>query len=1273
MRYQVIIHSLKIIDSDKIEETHLLSILPVLYLSLNYVELSTLTFLADFLLSQICDGCCNKMWTEMLPRTIQIIVSNGYRPFATPGDLTITGYNFRSKIVDKLIRSSNKWKKCVIPDIASMLKQGIPLTEKERYLLFDKLCNSMIKLDPSDLSTFSYHLFQASLFPKLFVGTLLSLDKYFRHYNWSRTKVRDSMEPSQPCVINVPESRFRREEDVIISQIFFQMEYNFPEESLTNALKEITMSPELLLTPFIFEALIALTRINQTSDAEKVAMSTLLTKTMHGAIKNNFAEMDIKKNSFFVNCLLEDFPKCISIEEISRLIIYDSKSGLEVITPGLFGLAYSFLRIKNGNPKLYHLSVTFLVNFLKNKPLYTRGVFERLIRMMIRNPKALQYRDALESFIFSPDIVLQPIDYHDVLKAIFDDIVYISGDSAANLLTIVLPLMKKSSGSTVRTLLIGMLRQTLSSCCIKTQQMTVYGCGLVLKQIKYDEVITDLKPEDLTIAYTMGYTLCTQMTQMDVDNLSPHDMMTLEIMGILSRAFCLNYEVKAFMYKGLKKAALENHKVLPHVIDFLNEHLKNFVETDPDIILKLDKLVEDNVEVVIVKDQIGVLTSILVSCIVEADSKKIKIENVFLRNFLTRSLDKVLSMTLNQFEIDTPFTQSKYVLASQLLNFMEAIMAFALWKATESNGYISKLLRIYGHYYHCMDELKKLAYPKTGNKRKKESWLKSVQNIESVWDFDTLLRFLSIYYNVDNKGLNEDEIKSLRTREDLKIKVLKSTAEYIRKTRAEPTYLQIKNSRSYFNTLSDITKIAFDRLFQSNEELCCEETLMVFAIFKEGVQSSSSMFSRKHESLIARLPNDGDKDFSKNVCRIITRLTAMIIKLCESTDNKQFNEKSYETRLLVAAISVIEIFLPYLDAGTPFCLQTYEFFFELNTEYTMNSKSLAIALKILFVLRQKSKPLGDFFTTVASLITTEYGIISTKTYTVTPERFALKSLTKHTLEGAAGHFLVSLKKYLEHNTFLLKKANSLIFRLTKIPGQRILSDQMLSQIREIEKMTITLLTSFCKTMRILSHAKIPLGKVADDYFRVLILLYSNGEKLARIFMNHNLLIPEEMEFFELRDLCLATRNLTRPVATFILYIEHLSTEAIINDEKLSGPQARKKVLKDSRYIPKYVYWFEKFSIEIIRLSMKTKQSFNKLLHLGIYRDFRLKTDELRDAIQKRREPLVAASQSTSDDFESISDNEDEQDTDNDDKESVNTFETSDSEIEEKPKKTRFAF
>lgn len=82
------------------------------------------------------------------------------------------------------------------------------------------------------------------------------------------------------------------------------------------------------------------------------------------------------------------------------------------------------------------------------------------------------------------------------------------------------------------------------------------------------------------------------------------------------------------------------------------------------------------------------------------------------------------------------------------------------------------------------------------------------------------------------------------------------------------------------------------------------------------------------------------------------------------------------------------------------------------------------------------------------------------------------------------------------------------------------------------------------------------------------------------------------------------------------------------------------MLRDSRFIPKYVLYSEKFSCTIIRMSTKVKEDFKDYLHLGVYRDFKIKSDELRKAINRTAANVNSQSTESTDDFERIEDEED---------------------------------
>lgn len=98
----------------------------------------------------------------------------------------------------------------------------------------------------------------------------------------------------------------------------------------------------------------------------------------------------------------------------------------------------------------------------------------------------------------------------------------------------------------------------------------------------------------------------------------------------------------------------------------------------------------------------------------------------------------------------------------------------------------------------------------------------------------------------------------------------------------------------------------------------------------------------------------------------------------------------------------------------------------------MHSKSLAIIFKILFNLREKSTQGGDFYITIAVLVARQYGSLRDE---INLTKFEMAAISEHTVVDATNYLLLTIKTQLEYNEFLLKKANCLLYRLIKIPGQ----------------------------------------------------------------------------------------------------------------------------------------------------------------------------------------------------------------------------------------------
>lgn len=87
------------------------------------------------------------------------------------------------------------------------------------------------------------------------------------------------------------------------------------------------------------------------------------------------------------------------------------------------------------------------------------------------------------------------------------------------------------------------------------------------------------------------------------------------------------------------------------------------------------------------------------------------------------------------------------------------------------------------------------------------------------------------------------------------------------------------------------------------------------------------------------------------------------------------------------------------------------------------------------------------------------------------------------------------------------------------------------------------------------------------------------------------------------------------IYALITYIESNILEE--SSKKKINPQAEKaKVLRETKFIPKIVLCIENFNKHVIMLAKKTNDRLANLLHYGTVRDFRIKTSDLKAAIDR---------------------------------------------------------
>lgn len=163
----------------------------------------------------------------------------------------------------------------------------------------------------------------------------------------------------------------------------------------------------------------------------------------------------------------------------------------------------------------------------------------------------------------------------------------------------------------------------------------------------------------------------------------------------------------------------------------------------------------------------------------------------------------------------------------------------------------------------------------------------------------------------------------------------------------------------------------------------------------------------------------------------------------------------------------------------------------------------------------------------------------------------------------------------------------------------------------------------------LANCKVPLGVISDALIRLLIEYYictTNITKHLIVRTGTLSVVYQQIKYDKLVQV--SGKPLASRIYDLITYIDN-NVLASSNEEegeeevvpkkrgKSDAKSNKQKVLKDTRFLPKLILWLENLNKFVIMLGRKTQIDISHYLHSGTVRDFRIKTDNLREAIRNR--------------------------------------------------------
>lgn len=117
------------------------------------------------------------------------------------------------------------------------------------------------------------------------------------------------------------------------------------------------------------------------------------------------------------------------------------------------------------------------------------------------------------------------------------------------MLPAIIPLLR--SNTRIRDMFITMLRKAIHNYNVPTRKMGILGACRVLRAMKYDSVSNVSRTYNNPNCFTLSsYSLVNRSTQVSKSRPTMQDIITFEILNILSPCLKQNCDIKETLYKG---------------------------------------------------------------------------------------------------------------------------------------------------------------------------------------------------------------------------------------------------------------------------------------------------------------------------------------------------------------------------------------------------------------------------------------------------------------------------------------------------------------------------------------------------------------------------------------------------------------------------------------------------------------------------------------------------------------------------------------------------
>ncbi|XP_018371290.1 PREDICTED: Fanconi anemia group I protein [Trachymyrmex cornetzi] len=1175
--------------------------------------------LVDFCLASIRNNDDEfRSWKDLLPVLLEVLEEEKYITYMN-GE--VTGSKYKSIIVNNLCNS--EWDTQIMPSLARMFRD-ISLEKEDHAMVITVFCTKLQDIPLDEVPPFVHQSLRLCTNQDN-KYLLEALRKYFT-LRFSQTESTDTFESID--VVNPKE--IRDVESTVLYHISQSAELNHQHiRDYIKYFKGISHIPEAVLEPFMLSVLLTVASIDENQIFE-----------MLRAIINKRNENDIKqKHSAWLRKLI---PNSCSVMNVMGNVIEASNRDRHLVLKGLVDLAFVLMAVENKTKTnvhpLWQIGTKILQKIMRKHHETVATIFQMLIDKIVASRSSIsQYTDCLAYMCRKLTVLV--LDHQESIIMLFDQISSIPGEIAIFIVSAIFPLVQVSVS--IREHLVLTLRQALYRKGTFNRQMAVSGILEMLRNLKIHSMsglaMSSSQYANSSSTGTSSTSILTQVTLergTQARGLTSRYNRTLcyDILGILRRCFTHECEVRLYLYNGLYEAVLKNIEIAEYVLEMLLPHFKTFFETDENVVVpvKLELCTAVQGDQVILQEPLAELILVLQKIYIKSALIKSSFvdELAIILESLCRRMPRLEIEHLNlddKLDLSNTSTkvQEKLQIVLLTIKIYEALISFRIsaWSinCTDTAQNIKNLFKGYTRLVEFTKHIPKVKKGEGKNKRtqndpnntsiKKAGRPSSIKLPPSIIDLFIVHKSLSLFYLKSVPWASEDQVTVLIDNHDFYYYILRTLLQILQNIKLLTEYNLRKHKEQYMKTYFEIGKLLYNHvILDLNKVLDTDEqgTILALECFKELCCLICIYFSSElSQFLNVIIPKSTQ---AENLNSQLENITAAVRTSFRTFFSEEEKHEENSKQILGILLDIIYQLTQQINFYETNGDEVFESMMKFTQLEDMNPQASLTIFQILLLIEERHKEYGELLIDISLALCEKIGTVDK---TEVPENNKFKIIHEETADKLYNLINSSVKEKLDNVSWLLVRLKA-EQNIVCPPGTDL--EEYQEKVRTQERSLCRQLSHIIQILYTIANVAVKPGLSMDIMFKNLQVVYNLLSNLTKYFYGKS---SKQNAAFQSVKFIQVIQSAGKPLKSgFYNLITYIEGNQNAKTSKADSHLQRNKILRETRIIPRVICEMEQFHKEILSLDKKTGVPLEIYIKHSITRDFRIKSTQLAEALDK---------------------------------------------------------